>query len=122
MISSGSNQDPGPLVEARKLLDETIRPMDSAYAEVMPDVYKRALDIENHLYPKLDEAARAWARNARTNIIEYHDYETGCQYLEYSLSLWDDPHVREELRDARRMLCPDTTSVYDFPSDTLSAR
>lgn len=98
LIGTGSNENPEPLMQARSLLDSVIRPMDSAYADVMMDVYKRSLDIEDHLYPKLESAAKVWADDARRLIMNGSDPEDIIEALEYSLSIFDDPHVREELR------------------------
>jgi len=98
LIGNGSNENPEPLMEARALLDSIIRPMDSAYSDVMMDVYKRSLDIENHLYPKLEAAAKVWSDDAKRRIMLDDDPETIIQELEYSLKIFDDSHAREELR------------------------
>lgn len=97
LIGNGSNEDPEPLMEARALLDSIIRPMDSAYSDVMMDVYKRSLDIENHLYPKLEAAAKVWADDAKRRIMEKDDPETIIGELEYSLRLYNSPQIKSEL-------------------------
>ena len=84
-------------MEARALLDSIIRPMDSAYSDVMMDVYKRSLDIENHLYPKLEAAAKVWSDDAKRRIMEKDDPETIIGELEYSLKLYNSPQIKSEL-------------------------
>ena len=63
----------------------------------MMDVYKRTLDIESHLYPKLESAAKVWCDDAKRRIIEKDDPETIISELEYSLKLYDSPQTRAEL-------------------------
>lgn len=105
LIGKGSDEDPTPLLEARKLLDSIVRPMDKEYADAIPDVYHRSVDIESALYPKLESAAKGWADDARKTLMrEGGDVAMACQWLEYSLSLWDNPQVRKEYEDAKKML------------------
>lgn len=103
LIGIGGNEDPTPLLSARQLLDSVVRPLDNKYGNVLVDVYNHSHDIEKALYPKLEAAAGVWSATARSCIAENRDYKTACQYFEYSLSLWNDPQVKEELKDAHRM-------------------
>ena len=98
LINDGNEANPQPLIEARRLLDSVIRPMDELYSDVMPDVYKRSTDIQDRLYPKLSDAAKKWSEYAYGQI-KIGEYEDAIKAYEYSLSLWEDPRTREEYEE-----------------------
>ena len=99
LIRSGSNINPLPLIEARNLLETVIRPMEDAYSDAMAEPYNRSKNIENYLYPKLQSVAKAWADDARFYIKQNVSPDTIIKKYEYSLSIYDDPQVRDELRE-----------------------
>lgn len=102
-INDGNEKNTQDLIKARNLLDSIIRPMDSCYGEVYPDIFKWSLDIQNTLYPKLSSSATVWADYANT-LIEVNDYNEAVKYYELSLALWENPRVREDYNDAKQKL------------------
>lgn len=103
LIGRGSDADPTALLEARKLLDSVVRPMDQSYVDVVPDVYHQSVELEGNLYPKLESAAKVWANDAQERLSRGGDLNIACECLEYSLSLWEDPHVRRVYEEAKEI-------------------
>ena len=103
LIKEGS--DPERLLEARKLLDEEVVPLESRYAASMPKVYNKADGLRQALEPKLKDAARQWAEMAFT-FIEVDDYEGACECYERSLELYNDPVVVDEYKSSKEMVAP----------------
>ena len=95
LINDGNERNTQALLDAKILLDSVIRPMDSCYGDAYPDVYKRSLDIQNLLYPKLSAAAESWATYAN-KVMQLGDYRAAIKNYELSLSLWEDQGVRED--------------------------
>lgn len=99
LINDGNNANPQPLIDARRLLDSIIRPMDSQYSDVMPDIFKRSVGIQDRLNPKLSEAAKQWSDYAYAQS-KVNEWEEAIHAYEYSLLLWESPQTREEYESA----------------------
>lgn len=100
LINDGHEANPQPLIDARRLLDSVIRPMDEKYSDVMPDVYKRSVDIQDRLYPKLSDAARKCAEYAY-EMYSLKVYDEAFKYYEISMSLWEDSQVKKDYDDLK---------------------
>jgi serine/threonine-protein kinase len=109
LINDGNEANPQPLIDARRLLDSVIRPMDDLYSDVMPDVFKRATDIQDRLYPKLSEAAKKWSEYAYEQM-KIGAYEEAFTAYEYSLSLWEEPRTREEYEEYKQAYSNNSTA------------
>lgn len=104
LIEIGDEENPESWVRARQMLNTVVRQMDDSYYDVFPDIYCQADKIENRLYPKLKSVAKMWSDKAEMCIRENGNVRVSIKEFEYSLFLWDDPRVRERLKDAHKLI------------------
>lgn len=97
----GENTD--SLIMARDVMENTVRRLETEYAQEMPEVYNKLQGLADALFPKLKAVAKEYADDARGRIIAGDDPGTIMQELELSLRIFDDPSVRRELDDYKEM-------------------
>ena len=104
LVEIGSYENPESWLHARQILDSVIRRMDNRYYDVFPDVYCQSEKLESQLSPKLISVAKIWSDKAERRICDNGDIRVSIKEFEYSLLLWDDSQVREELKNAHKLI------------------